>query len=191
MSEPSATGPGTPHFGRAADEPRIVAKPLPAGQAYVSHPHAPHAKDSFPVYVLESVVSEIWGHAGHARKTRAGGLLIGHPYTLERGYFLEIVGFIPATSGVATSTSFKSTHATFFAATKQIEKRWPGQRLVGWHFTTPDEGAVISRANLELHGQFFDQPWQVAVMVDPVRKELGFYQWRSGRIEPCGYHVVT
>ena len=38
-----------------------------------------------------------------------------------------------------------------------------------------------------IHRHFFPQPHQVALVVDPQRQELGFFQWREGEVKDCGF----
>jgi hypothetical protein len=62
---------------------------------------------------------------------------------------------------------------------------------VGWYHTHPDYGIFLSGQDLFIHRNFFDQPLQVAYVVDPIRQTRGFFQWRDGGAAPVGGFFLT
>jgi len=53
---------------------------------------------------------------------------------------------------------------------------------VGWYHSHPNFGIFLSEHDHFIQRNFFSQPWQVAVMVDPVRREMGCFGWDEGRV---------
>jgi proteasome lid subunit RPN8/RPN11 len=62
--------------------------------------------------------------------------------------------------------------------------------VVGWHHTHPGFGVFLSGYDLFIHQHFFREPWQIALVIDPQRQELGFFQWRGDRVSDCGFVCV-
>src|SRR5205823_14556508 len=67
----------------------------------------------------------------------------------------------------------------------------PGLDIVGWYHTHPDFGIFLSGHDLFIHQHFFNQPLQVAYVVDPIRQTRGFFQWRDGDPTPVGGFFLT
>ena len=74
--------------------------------------------------------------------------------------------------------------------TRTVEDKYPDHHVLGWHHTHPDFGVFLSAYDLFIHRHFFPQPWQVALVVDPLRQELGFFQWRENEVVDCGFVCV-
>lgn len=115
-----------------------------------------------------------------------GGFLLGGVYG-SRPTFVVIKHFHPAAEAKSRAASLVFTHDTWAEMHRETELRYPGLSVVGWHHTHPDFGIFLSNYDKFIHQHFFPQTWQVAMVVDPRRKELGFFHWREGNIEPCGF----
>ena len=136
------------------------------------------------------MLDEILAYSEEDKTREIGGLLVGGLHEDKREY-VEIRGFVPAIgarSGVASLTFTPDTWATL---TRKIEEEHPGEHVVGWHHTHPNFGIFLSAYDEFIHKNFFREPWQVAMVVDPVASEFGFFQWRNGEIVLCGFICVS
>jgi proteasome lid subunit RPN8/RPN11 len=85
---------------------------------------------------------------------------------------------------LAESTVGSSVHVTF--TPESWPRIWeelrvaPERRLVGWYHTHPGLGVFLSGTDLRTQALFFSHPWQVAVVMDPRRNEIGFFHGREG-----------
>ena len=66
------------------------------------------------------------------------------------------------------------------------DKLHPDLDIVGWYHTHPDFGIFLSGHDLFIHRNFFDQPLQVAYVVDPIRQTRGFFRWKADGLEQVG-----
>ena len=58
-----------------------------------------------------------------------------------------------------------------------------GNALVGWYHTHPDLGIFLSETDLEkTHRVLFAEPFQVALVYDPVRHRAGYFFWEGPQI---------
>ena len=48
------------------------------------------------------------------------------------------------------------------------DKEYPDAKIVGWYHTHPSMGVFLSHYDTWLHSNFFPEPWQVALVVEPV-----------------------
>ncbi len=104
--------------------------------------------------------------------------------------FVEVRGFLPAhhTRNRASSVTF--TYETWTRLRQDLERRPPDDQLIGWHHTHPGLGIFLSEFDRFIHRYFFGQHWQVALVVDPRQKQLGFFQWSDGRLAGSGFTCV-
>ena len=145
--------------------------------------------DAVPILIRESVLDEILNYSELDLRCEVGGFLVGGCHQ-DRGTFVEVRHFLPATDARSRPASLTFTHDTWAAMTRQVEQRFPGAQVVGWHHTHPDLGVFLSGYDLFIHRHFFAAPWQIAMVVDPCRKEFCFFQWRGERIDDCGFVCV-
>src|SRR5262249_49925228 len=55
-----------------------------------------------------------------------------------------------------------------------------GKALVGWYHTHPDMGIFLSETDLEKsHRLLFAEPFQIALVYDPVRGRAGYFFWEG------------
>ena len=71
--------------------------------------------------------------------------------------------------------------------TRDICEQFPDELIVGWHHTHPNLRVFLSGYDLFIHRHFFPEPWQIAMVVDPVLQEFGFYQWLHDDVVDCGF----
>jgi hypothetical protein len=58
-----------------------------------------------------------------------------------------------------------------------------GKALLGWYHTHPDLGVFLSATDLEkTHRVLFAEPFQLALVYDPVRGRAGYFFWEGPQI---------
>ncbi len=164
-----------------------VPKAIPHGAAGPRRMGTIHAQAP-AIYLHEKILDQVIAHSESDTSREVGGFLIGGLH--RQGHeFLEIRHYLPAAAqGDAASLSF--THETWSALNREVEKRFPKELVLGWHHTHPGMGVFFSGYDTFLHENFFNQPWQIALVVDPLRCELVFFQWLEGHLVDCGFYLV-
>jgi proteasome lid subunit RPN8/RPN11 len=143
-------------------------------------------EDAYTILISQSVLDEILGYSERDLQHESGGFLIGGGDTIRRR-FVEVRHFLPAVQARSRIASLVFTHDTWAAMTRDVSRRFPGQSVLGWHHTHPGFGVFLSAYDQFVHRNFFSEPWQIALVVDPRRQELGFFQWRRGDVVDCGF----
>jgi proteasome lid subunit RPN8/RPN11 len=164
-----------------------VAKPIPtagysAGSRLVGavYPGAP------TIYVFEDVLARMLRYAETDLARELGGFLVGGLHE-DHGIYVEVRGFVPATETRSGAISVTFTHETWAAMTRRVEEDFPGEVILGWMHTHPGLGVFLSSYDLFIHRHFFAQPWQIAAVIDPQKRQLGLFQWRHDQIANCGF----
>jgi len=145
--------------------------------------------DAPAVYVYDDVVAEVVRHSEADLKRESGGFLLGGLHQ-DRQVYVEVRAFLPATGTVSSATSLTFRHDTWAEMTRRAEADRPGELVVGWQHTHPGLGVFLSAYDVFIHRNFFSQPWQIAMVVDPCGRQLGFFQWRRGSVVDCGFVYV-
>lgn len=70
-----------------------------------------------------------------------------------------INGFIEAKHCEATPTTLKFTHETWERCHKEMEKKYPDQKILGWIHTHPDFGIFLSEYDMFIQNNFFSEPY--------------------------------
>ena len=145
-----------------------------------------------PIFIRAAILDRLLQSSDEQPDVEVGGFLLGGVFhdPEHDTLFVEICEYVQATSQLSQHHSLTFTHDSWAAVHRQIEQKFPDQKIVGWHHTHPGFGIFLSRQDEFIHRHFFQQPWQVALVVDPRQGELGFFQWQDGRIVHAGFFVV-
>lgn len=148
------------------------------------------SQEAVTLFVHEKVLEEILDFSHEDLQRETGGFLIGNLYQNDGFKYVELESFLPAVHAVSHSASLKFTHETWSQANSEVQSRFFGKRIVGWHHTHPGLGVFLSAYDRFIHRNFFGQNWQFALVVDPCQQEFGFYQWQGDAVRDCGFIYV-
>ncbi len=147
------------------------------------------AKRSFPIKpnyritISRKAHEAIHAHAKEDSEHELGGALVGQIYQDETGPFLEISAAIRGQHTSGQSTQLEFTPETWADINQVRETQFAELRIVGWYHTHPRWGIFLSPQDTFIHENFFNLPWQVAYVVDPVSDTEGFFIWVNGKAE--------
>jgi proteasome lid subunit RPN8/RPN11 len=114
-------------------------------------------------------------------ETEIGGLLLGRAYAHGPGLPSDLAPAI-AIEDFLPSNQFRST-AVSLAMDTEIWDRARAhiggdhRMIVGWYHSHPNLGAFFSATDRRTQRAFFNQPYHVGLVIDPVR---GQYAWFCG-----------
>ena len=137
------------------------------------------------IYISQPVYKEIHKFTQNKTTNESGGMLIGEVVEEFGKTNIIINGFIEAKFSEGTPTTLKFTHETWEYVHKEMDKRFPGQKIVGWIHTHPNFGIFLSEYDKFIQENFFKEEYQIAYVVDPIQNIEGFYFWINGKIERC------
>lgn len=153
-------------------------------------PFGERVEENKNIYILQKTYKDIHKFTQNKTTNESGGMLIG--YVIEEFGKTNIVinGFVEAKHCEATPTTLKFTHETWDYVHGEMDKKYPGGKIVGWIHTHPDFGIFLSEYDKFIHENFFNEDYQIAYVVDPIQNIEGFYFWINGKIERCkGFYV--
>jgi proteasome lid subunit RPN8/RPN11 len=137
---------------------RELAK-LTTGWSRVAH---------FQPVINQSVLNEIHAHGKTSLDAEICGVLVGNVYRDAHGPYLHIRASIRgnAAEGHAAQVTFKAE--TWNHIQQVMDRDYPDDRIVGWYHTHPGFEIFLSGMDLFICDHFFNLPWQVAFVYDPI-----------------------
>lgn len=138
------------------------------------------------ILAYERVLDDVLRYSDQSMRVEIGGFLLGKLHESPE-WCCEIRGFTAAEHTRSTAGSLTFTHETWATLNRYLDQRGQGDKVLGWHHTHPGLGVFLSGYDEFIHRHFFSQPWQLAMVVDPVKQEFGFFQWNADRIVDCGF----
>lgn len=123
------------------------------------------------------VLAQIEEHSYSTLEFEVGGMLIGE----IDGRTTRIVGSIPALKASASQINLTFTHEVWEAILEEADAKFPDYSIVGWYHTHPGFGIFLSEYDRFIQDNFFNQKGQVALVVDPVAGQLGWFSHDSRR----------
>jgi proteasome lid subunit RPN8/RPN11 len=144
--------------------------------------------DDLPIFLDRATADAIERHALRDTSVELGGILLGKECVDDQTGrpFVWITQALEAKHYENSQASFTYTHDSWEEITRERDRQFPDLDIVGWYHTHPDFGIFLSSHDLFIHRHFFDRPVQVAYVVDPIRQDRGFFQWRGDAIDQVG-----
>lgn len=146
--------------------------------------------DDVKVYIKQSVYKQLEEYAVSDTAHELGTIILGN-YSDSLGKMNVVISdFIYAKYTDASASTLTFTHETWEYVHKEHEDKYPGTKIVGWQHTHPSYGIFLSNYDMFIQENFFNMPFQVAYVIDPVQHIRGFFQWKNGKVEKLkGFYI--
>ena len=147
-------------------------------------------EESKNIYIYQPTYKTIHRFTDGKTVNENGGMLVGNIIEEFGKTNVVICGFVEAKYCEATPTTLKFTHETWDYCHKEIDKKYPGKKIIGWIHTHPNFGIFLSEYDKFIQENFFKEEYEIAYVVDPIQNIEGFYFWINGKIERCkGFYI--
>lgn len=114
-------------------------------------------------------------HAHHRLDCEQGGILAGEVFQDISGfYYLTIKAALSANGAESSPTHLRFNGESWDAICKKHTLR-PQETFVGWFHTHPGLGVFMSGTDKRTQSLFFNQPWHVAIVIDPRTRTTGVF----------------
>lgn len=148
------------------------------------------SRDDVQIYIKQEAYKRIEKYAKEQMSKEVGSILVGEYICDDRKKYVIISDCIEAKYTDATASTLTFTHDTWAYVNKEMEKKYKDKTIVGWQHTHPGYGIFLSNYDLFIQENFFNLPWQIAYVVDPIANTRGFFQWKGDVIEKVsGFYV--
>lgn len=136
-----------------------------------------------------AVAEQIKKHALSDTNRELGGLLLGTCTEDQNNYNIHIQAAIEAKYTEAGQSSLTFTHESWDDMNKEKEKRYPQLKVLGWFHSHPGFGIFLSSHDTFIHQNFFNLPWLVAYVVDPLGDKAGIFGWTNQQLVSLPFSI--
>lgn len=142
--------------------------------------------DDIKIYIKQDIYKHIEKYSASDKAKELGGILIGD-YIEELGKrYVVITHYIEAKYTDASVSTLTFTHESWQNIHEEHSKICPEKKIIGWQHTHPDYGIFLSNYDTFIHENFFNLPFQIAYVVDPIKNIRGFFQWKNEKVQKIG-----
>ena len=130
---------------------------------------------------LRKVASrDMYGHVFHNSDREVGGVLVGS----KEGDLPIIHASIRAMKADEQRATLTFTQDSWEYVHRVIDEHFQDCEIVGWYHSHPGFGIFLSEHDKFIHRNFFNDPSQIAYVIDPVAGTEGVFTWQDGEIQP-------
>ena len=153
----------------------------------------------FPVYVHETTIEEIIFLCKNS-ESEIFGYLIGSVLKWNEEIYVLIEESLFLIGAIYSDKFYTSqiegTAGMYQKKFQRIKKKRNNEnlRITGWWHSHPNLGCFLSSTDLLTQKYFFSKPYQVALVIDPVRNEFEFFSLDNNSKKgytPVSYAVLT
>ena len=154
------------------------------------------AEGELPIFLDMDVAHDMEVHAQSDKTVELGGVLLGAQCTDDDGKpFVLITDSLRAAHYESTKGSFKFTHDTWSAISRERDEFPAELQMVGWYHTHPDWGVFLSGMDMFICDNFFNKKLDVAYVIDPCRGDRAMFQWTGDPRNRCrrtgGFYLIA
>ena len=171
-------------------QPQVTTKPLENAQLWESPHDVDGLQKTVSVFLDRPAYIRVSVHSSSSDTVEVGGVLVGDWCVDEETgeQFVIVKHALAARHTLQGNVYLTFTQDSLVDLHDQIEKRFEGERIVGWYHTHPRMGIFLSHYDTWLHKNFFPEPWQVALVVEPYSSLGGFFiRQPDGGLDPHHY----
>lgn len=149
-----------------------------------------YRKPPLSVFLTQNAYVRMCAHAGSDLNNEVGGWMAGKYCrdSLHGSPFIVIDTALPAVYTEQGAAHLTFTGDTQIALHNHLEEYFPDKVFLGWYHTHPRMGIFFSQWDVWLHQNFFPEPWQVALVIEPHKSIGGFFiRWEDGSLDQRAY----
>jgi len=158
-----------------------------SGESSIEYERLSSSRLPFAMYLSSVAEKKIREHAvGEAhRRLEVMGFLLGD-VAKWKGKVYSIVSDVVTTQLKSSSSKVRFDPEAFPRLFAKLDDSGFDYILVGWYHSHPGHTCFLSRTDLETQKTMFDQPYHVALVIDPVNEDV-----KAFRLAGDGYEEVS
>jgi proteasome lid subunit RPN8/RPN11 len=154
------------------------------------------SEESLQLLIDHVCWEELHRHARQFEQIEQGGLLLGRTSVKQVASPADKKEIIWISQSVASpvagdAVSWRLDADQWGELMTSALQRHPGLEIVGWYHTHPGMGIFLSEQDLFVAGHFFPAPYQLSLVIDPVRGLAGAFRMVAGKATPlAGFQLL-
>ena len=170
--------------------PHPASMPVELARRWFSPFEQPGFHPRLAVFVTQAAYGQVVAHAASGADQEVGGLLAGS-WCMDAdgaGQYILVETALPARFTRQSKVFLTFTQDSLVDLHAEMEEHFPDRQIVGWYHTHPRMGVFLSHYDTWMHANFFPEPWQVALVIEPHSDIGGFFiRQEDGELDPGRY----
>lgn len=129
-------------------------------------------------------------HASTTNEVELCGVLVGEVKRDSNGPFLLVHATIEGKHSNNHGAQVTFTHQTWEYINEVKDRQYANLKIVGWYHTHPGFGIFLSKMDLFIQENVFNLPFQVAVVLETKKNQIGCFSWVDGKCVPISRYWV-
>jgi proteasome lid subunit RPN8/RPN11 len=143
------------------------------------------------IFVEADTFIDLRKHSQKRTDREVGGFLVGDALHEKGTLFIQITHLIKVQEIQHKSGEFIFTHDVWKMIDSMMSQRYRNKQLLGWYHTHPGLGVFLSPEDKFIQNSFFNHPWQIAIVLDPLTKYQVFYYTKNEKLVDIGFYIYT
>ncbi len=154
-----------------------VYKPIPKSRHEFNQERGIQNNSFSLVYIQENALNILKHHLGSNLRVEQGGILFGNAYQEPNSgqIYVEIKVAVPAPATIGTGAHLEFTSDSWLGIIDYARRSHPQENIVGWYHSHPNLGVFMSGTDMNTQRSFFNHPWCLSIVHDPVRNTIGYF----------------
>jgi proteasome lid subunit RPN8/RPN11 len=141
-------------------------------------------REEYRVHIKREAFERMMAHARTTDEVELCGVLIGQVVRDEQCPFLKITAVIEGEKANNYGAQVTFTQQTWNHINEVRDREYPKDRVIGWYHTHPGFGVFLSGMDTFIQENFFNLPYQVAIVIETKQDKLGCFVWKDGKSTP-------
>lgn len=146
--------------------------------------------EAYRVYLADPVHQGVLKHAAENVAVEICGVLVGKWARDANGPFALISEYIRCNQATQKFAEVTFTHDSWAQINHEMDHKFKDLRIIGWYHSHPNFGIFLSDRDCFIQQHFFSGPGQIALVVDPIQKTEGVFEWRRGKPTPMHHYWI-
>lgn len=157
-----------------------VYKPIPKKVSEFTAERGIQEAAVSPVYLKAEALNSLKVHLASNLRVEQGGILFGNAYEDPfLGIYVEIIAAVAAPATIGTGSHLEFTPDSWLGIMNYARSEHPDENIVGWYHSHPNMGVFMSGTDMRTQQAFFNHPWCLSIVHDPVSEAIGYFLGES------------
>lgn len=146
--------------------------------------------DPLDAYLSRLAESKIRTHAEKDARSRLEvmGFLLGEAHTWHKRTYTLVLDAV-TTELKSSSSKVRFDPKAFPKLFHELDEAQFDYVLVGWYHSHPGHTCFLSGTDLDTQRTFFDQPYHLAIVVDPLNKDLRIFRLSGDAYQELAFAI--
>ena len=127
------------------------------------------------IYIEDYAYTYVHQFAEKNSKEEQIAFLIGSVHEYEDEKIILISGAITGEALIHESNKAEFSEESWLLMEKKMDKYFRGSRVLGWLYTQPGYGILLTSYLVAKHREFFHEEGMILYLIDPIEKDEGFF----------------